>query len=168
MTHEKRPVFAKLIWCTRGGASGRRERVARSDGVQTGRHWDVAIGAISAPGPLGWLGDWEVAQGPRRRAVEGISETNRSRFDFLMKTKVRYIWLLLLKKDLSLKRFALAHSASRFRCLLEQTPKSEFTNCWRFTGAAAADSPSTVTCARARGGRGDRRPRRAQEAAARG
>ena len=48
-----------------GGASGRRERVARSDGVQTGRHWD-AIGAISAPGPLGWLGDWEVAQGPRR------------------------------------------------------------------------------------------------------
>jgi len=36
-----------------GGASGRRDRMARSDGVQMGRYWD-AIGAISAPGPLGW------------------------------------------------------------------------------------------------------------------
>ena len=45
----------------------------------------------------------------------------------------------MLKKYLSRNQFALTHSASRFRCLLDQTPKSEFNNCWRFTGAAAAE-----------------------------
>ena len=59
--------------------------------------------------------------------------------------------VILLKKDLSRNQFALTHSASYFMCLLEQTPKSEFTNCWRFTGAAAAEfteHSDVRTCAR--------------------
>ena len=46
-----------------GGASGVVVPGEAVEAIGVMRHWGDA--------PLGWLGDWEVAEGPRRRAVEG-------------------------------------------------------------------------------------------------